>query len=403
MSNNDDFPSGGAVAPGFEAVREAFLDAQRRDPGGAQLCVYRRGERVVDLWAGRDPVNERPYDDTRIGVLMSCTKGVVAAGVHILAERGLVDFDAPLARYWPEFGQAGKSGITVRQALSHTAGLMGYDAEAGMGPRELFDAAAAAQALERMTPLWAPGSAAFYHFVTFGVLAGELIRRVDGRSAGRFVAEEIVRPLGVDLWIGLPEAEEPRRAPHFNEGPQILFDQWRGVLAAAGLDVEDRIVRAFLSTAMTTDTAIQQMNTERAFRAGELPAGNAIGDARALAKIYAALIGEVDGVRLIGPAAMERARAPQTAGLGAPGELAKMARGEGQPYGLGFELPSGVKPMLGPGSFGHAGAGGRMGFAHPESGIAVGYVCNTMLQSPANPDPRWVGWTAALNEIAAAS
>src|ERR1700677_5273426 len=108
-------PSGGTVAAGFEAVETAFLAAQARDPGGAQLCVYRRGERVVDLWAGRDPANDRPYGEDGIGVLMSCTKGVVAVGVHILADRGLIDFDAPMARYWPEFAQAGKADITVRQ------------------------------------------------------------------------------------------------------------------------------------------------------------------------------------------------------------------------------------------------------------------------------------------------
>src|SRR5579862_8453341 len=107
-------PSGGTVAGGFEAVRTAFLEAQAGDPGGAQLSVYRHGERVVDLWAGWDPANERPYGEDTIGVLMSCTKGVVAAGVHILADRGLLDFDAPMARYWPEFGQAGKAEITVQ-------------------------------------------------------------------------------------------------------------------------------------------------------------------------------------------------------------------------------------------------------------------------------------------------
>src|ERR1700722_1294661 len=207
-------PSGGTVAAGFEAVRTAFLAAQASDWGGAQLCVYRRGERVVDLWAGWDPANERPYGEDTIGVLMSCTKGVVAAGVHMLADRGLIDFDAPMARYWPQFGQAGKAAITVAQCLSHTGGLMAYDAEAGMGPAEQFDLDRCAYEVAKMAPLWAPGAASMYHFVTFGVLAGELIRRVDGRSPGKFVAEEIVRPLEIDLWIGLPPAQEARRAPH---------------------------------------------------------------------------------------------------------------------------------------------------------------------------------------------
>jgi CubicO group peptidase (beta-lactamase class C family) len=395
MSDVISLPHGGTVARGFEGVRDAFLEAQGRDAGGAQLCVYRHGERVVDLWAGRDPENNRPYGEDIIGVLMSCTKGVVASGVHILADRGLIDFDAPMARYWPEFGQAGKREITVRQALSHTGGLMGYDAEARMGPAQLFDYDRSVRELEIMRPLWAPGTAVMYHFVTFGTLAAELIRRVDGRPIGKFVAEEIVGPLGVDLWIGLPAAQEARRAPHFNDGPQIGIDQWRAMLAGAGVDLDDRLIRAFLTTAEATDAGIQQMNTSRAFRAAELPAGNAIADARALAKIYAALIGTVDGVRLISPEAMERAL--QTDDLGPPGEFSKLGRAGPQPYGIGYELPSVVKPMLGPGSFGHAGAGGRMGFAHPESGTAVAYVCNTMLNTMTGPDPRWIGWTAALH------
>jgi CubicO group peptidase (beta-lactamase class C family) len=399
MSNAPSLTHGGTVAAGYEGVRAAFLEAQAGDPGGAQLCVYRHGERVVDLWAGRDPENNRPYGEDIIGVLMSCAKGVVATAVHILAERGLIDFDAPMARYWPEFAGAGKAAITVRQALSHQGGLMGYDEELGFGPAELFDYERSVAGLEGMAPLWAPGSAAMYHFVTFGTLAGELIRRVDGRTAGRFVAEEIASPLGIDLWIGLPVAEEPRRAPHFNHGPQLTAEQYRAFAAAAGCDMDDRLVRAFLTTAAAVDAGIQQMNTSRAFRAAELPAGNAIGDARALAKIYSATIGRVDGVRLIGEATMEAARTLQTGALGPPGELAKLGGEAGfLPYGLGYELPQPPKPMLGPGSFGHAGAGGRLGFAHPESGTAVGYACNTMLSSMTAPDPRWVGWTAALHE-----
>jgi len=395
-------PSGGTAAPGFEAVHAAFLAGQADDPGGAQLCVYRHGERVVDIWAGWDPANDRPYGEDVIGVLMSCTKGVVAAGVHILADRGLIDFDAPMARYWTEFGQAGKERITVAQCLSHAGGLMGYDPEAGMGPAELFDFDRCVEALAAMTPLWAPGTACMYHFITFGVLAGELIRRVDGRSPGRFVADEVVEPLGIDLWIGLPAAQEARRAPHFSEGPQLSAEQWGAIVIAAGADLNDRLIRSFLDTAVAADAGIALMNTSRAARAAELPAGNGIGDARALAKLYAALIGRVDGVRLIGAEAMERARAPQTQGLGPPGEFSKLARGEWQPFSLGFELPAKVKPMLGAGSFGHAGAGGCWAFAHPETGIAVGYVCNAMIDSPTGPNPRWVGWLGALREAIAA-
>ena len=401
MNDIQTFPAGGTVAAGFEGVREAFLAAQREDVGGAQLCVYRNGERVVDLWAGWDNANDRPYGEDTIAVLMSCTKGVVASGVHILADRGLIDFEAPMARYWPEFGQAGKETITVGQCLSHTGGLMAYDAEADMGPAEQFDPDRAAAEVAKMAPLWEPGTASMYHFVTFGVLAGELIRRVDGRSPGRFIAEEIAGPLGLDLWLGLPLEQEARRVPHYRTGNELSQEQWRAIMIAAGADLDDRLIRAFLAMVVSVDEALALLNSSRAARAAELPAGGAIGDARSLAKLYAAMIGRVDGVRLFSAAAMEQARAPQTAGLGPPPSFAKLARGEWQPYGIGYELPAAVKPMLGPGSFGHAGAGGRWAFAHPESGVAVGYVCNSMIESPTAPDPRWVGWLGALKEAIA--
>jgi len=392
-------PAGGTVAPGFEAVRDAFIEAQAKDRGGAQLCVYRHGRQVVDLWAGYDPENDRPYGEDTIGVLMSCTKGLVAACVHMLAERGLIDLDAPMARYWPQFGQAGKERVTVRQAIAHQAGLMGFEPEARMGPAEIFDFERSVAAIEAMAPLWPPGEGAMYHFVTFGVLAGELVRRVDGRTVGRFIAEEIAGPLGLDVWIGLPEAEEPRRAPHFNDGPQLTLDQWRALLAGVGIDVESRLSRTFFDTITAVDGAIALINTSRAARAAEMPAGNGVGNARALARFYAALIGEVDGVRLLGDAAMEQARQPQADSARPPAEFARLAQGPAsQSFGLGFELASPVRPMLGPTSFGHSGAGGRLGYADPASGVAVGYACNTMLNSPAGPDPRWIGWTAALTE-----
>ncbi|HUZ12182.1 MAG TPA: serine hydrolase domain-containing protein [Caulobacteraceae bacterium] len=398
MSQTGILPSGGTVARGFEGVRSAFLAAQGGDAGGAQLSVYRNGAPIVDLWAGCDREQQRPYGETTITVLMSCTKGLVAGALHMLAERGLIDFDQPASRYWPQFGQAGKQRITVRQLVSHAGGLVGYEPEAGMGAAEIFDWERSVAALERMAPLWPPGEGALYHFVTFGTLAGELIRRVDGRTVGRFVAEEIAAPLGLDVWIGLPQQHEPRRAPHFHEGPTLAAGEWRGILAGLGIDVESRLARTYLSTITAVEGALALLNVSRAARAAELPAGNGIGDARALARFYAALIGEVDGVRLLGPAAMEQARAAQPGTRRPPAEFAAMAREGGQAFGLGFELASPMRPMLGPASFGHSGAGGRLGFAHPPSGVAVGYACNAMRADLAGPDQRWLGWTAALRE-----
>ena len=392
----------GTVAAGFERFRDAFAEGQAKDEGGAQLCVYRHGHPVVDLWSGRDVIRNRPYGPDTITVMMSCTKAAVAACANILAERGALDFDSPVARYWPEFAAAGKANISVRHLLSHSAGLMGYEPESGIGAEDLLDWKTSTEGLARMAPLWEPGTAYFYHFVTYGFLVGEVIRRISGKSVGQFFADEIASPLKLDMWIGLPEAEEHRVAPHFSRLPAIDDGQWRALLAGAGIDLNTRLARTVLYTFKTTDEAVHGVMNSRRGHAAEVPAGNGIGNARALARMYASLISEVDGVRLFKAETMQMARTPQTKGLGAPGDFAKFMRTEPQWFGLGFELPRAAEPMFGPGSFGHAGAGGRMGFAHPESGIAVGYVCNNMMWNNLEPDARWVPWTKALHDIVGA-
>ena len=178
----------GTVAEGFEPVRDAFAEAQSRDEGGAQLCVYRHGKRVVDIWAGTDKLKNRPYTADTITILMSCTKAVAAICVHMLAQRGLIDYDAPVARYWPEFAAKGKASITVRDILAHRSGLMAFDEESGIGfGRELFDWDRCTAALANMEPWWKPGTAYSYHALTFGYLAGEIVRRVSGKTVGEFM------------------------------------------------------------------------------------------------------------------------------------------------------------------------------------------------------------------------
>jgi CubicO group peptidase (beta-lactamase class C family) len=392
---------GGTVERGYAAVREAFAQGQKADEGGAQLCVYRHGKKVVDLWCGRDKVNNRPYTDQTITILMSCSKGAVATAAHMLSERGLLDLDAPVTKYWPEFGQAGKKDVPVSYLLSHRVGLTGFEPASGIGPRELLDWQRCTSALAAMEPLWVPGTAYMYHAVTYGYLVGEVIRRVSGKMPGKFIADEIATPLGLDLWIGLPESEEHRVAPHFSDAPVMSLEQWKGLLAGFGIDVNSRVAQAMMHMIIGTDEAIQMINTPEG-HAAEIPAANMIGNARSLAKMYAATIGEVDGVRLMKRETMERARTPQTDGLKGPGDFAKLPNPDPQRLALGYELNRRIEPMLGDGSFGHAGAGGRMGFAHPESGTAVGYVCNNMLwDGIRGPDDRWLPWTKALNEIIA--
>lgn len=324
----------------MKAVEAAFAAAHADDPGTAQLAVYRGGELVLDVTNG-------PRD--ALGIVMSCTKGVVAVAAHRLIERGDLQLRTPVAEYWPEFSAR---EVTVAQVLSHTAGL------AGFVPADPLDWERCVKALARMRSRWAPGTAVAYHSLSWGWLVGELIRRVSGERVGAFVADEIAQPLALDLWIGLPEALEPRVAPQLVDGFPLgrLFDS-------------------------------------RAARAAEVPAANAVTDARSLARMYAALLGEVGGVRLLSDETVALARAPRTDGLplaGAPDPHAPR-------FGLGFELPRPGNPMLGPTSFGHAGAGGRLAFADPASGLAVGYTCTAMRWRPERgPDPRWLPWLDAL-------
>jgi len=389
---------GGSAEPGFEKVREAFAQGQAPDEGGAQLCVYRHGKKVVDLWAGTDTVHDRPYTDQTVAVMMSVSKGAVATAAHMLSERGLLDLEAPVARYWPEFAQNGKETVTVSDLLSHRAGLMSFEPASGVGPRELLDWERCTAALAAMAPLWPPGTAYMYHAVTYGYLVGEVIRRVTGRMPGRFFAEEIAGPLGLSLWIGLPAAEEHRVAPHFSRRPVMTLDQWTMLFKGFGIDTDSRVAQTMMHMVIGTGEAIAMINSPEG-HAAEIPAANMIGDAASLARMYAATIGEVDGVRLLKPETVARAMRLQTEGLTAPGDFAKLPNPSPLRYGLGYQLTRSVAPMLGEGSFGHDGAGGRIGFAHPESGIAVGYVCNNMLwDGMRGPDDRWVPWTAALRE-----
>jgi len=389
----------GTVERGFDAVRDAFAEGQAEDEGGAQLCVYRQGRRVVDLWAGRDKVNDRPFTADTITVLMSCTKAVTTVCIHMLAQRGQIDYDAPVARYWPEFAPKEKAAITVRDILAHRAGLMSFDEETGISGRALFDWKRCTAALANMEPWWKPGSAYFYHALTFGYLAGEIVRRVSGKTVGQFVDAEIAGPLKLDLWIGLPSEQEHRVAPHIVPAAQVTEEQGRALFSSLGLDMNSRPVRAAFNMFTAGTEGLNLINTREA-HAAQLPFGNGIANARALAKMYAACIGEIDGVRLLTPETIERARESQNEELGAPRPLMPLVGPGPQRFGLGFELPRAIEPMLGAGSFGHGGAGGRMAFAHPESGIAVAYVCNSMLWDGfSGPDQRWLGWTKALLDV----
>ena len=391
---------GGYVSRGYEGVREAFTTAQAADEGGGQLCVYRHGQKVVDLWAGRDKINDRPYGEDTITVLMSCTKGATAAVVHMLAERGLIDYEAPVADYWPEFAAGGKGDARIWHLMSHSVGLPGVDPESGITARDMLVLDRHLPALEAMTPVWAPGASCHYHPITYGSLLDAVVRRVTGKSVARVLAEEISGPLGLDFWIGLPLEEDARVAPHFQLTPGLTADQIAALLTGMGIDTNTRLAKVVLLSLQHTGELIEEMNNQ-AVRAAEVPAGNGIADAASLAKMYAAMIGEVDGVRLLRPETVERARTLRTGSMVPAGDLGKLQLGLPTRYGLVYLLARYATEMLGPGSFGHDGAGGRIAFAHPESGVAAAYVANTMAGGFNAPDPRWA-WIDELRKAIAA-
>ncbi|MFF1921219.1 serine hydrolase domain-containing protein [Streptomyces sp. NPDC058221] len=394
----------GRVAPGWEAVRDAFAEGQADDPGAAQLAVHHHGQLVVDLAAaGRRPAEGAPFGPESVGVLMSATKGLVAVCAHLLSQRGVLDLDAPVARYWPEFGVAGKSGTTVADLLTHRAGLPAFSSGGvGVGLPGLYDWDARVAALAAMRPVWEPGSAYLYHALTFGHLVGEVVRRAAGMSVGAFFAAEVAGPLGLDLWIGLPPEEEHRFVPQFSVRPAPSPAQIAGFIEGLGLSPDDGLHAALRASAAELAAVTDGLTTCRG-RSAELPGAGGIGNARSLSRLYAALTGPVDGERLLSPLTVDRARAPRNDDVAPPPPL-DGGDGSGRTrFGLGFELPRPGLPMLGEGSFGHAGAGGRLGMARPESGLAVGYVCTAMSWEPAaGPDLRWTGWTDAVRAAAQA-
>jgi CubicO group peptidase (beta-lactamase class C family) len=375
----------GSVETGLEPVREAFAaNFERFGEVGAACCVYLDGRKVVDVWGGLTrPGSAEPYSADTLQMVMSSTKGVVALAAHMLAAEGKLDFDAPVVEYWPEFGAEGKDHIPVRWLFSHRAGLPAIDRPLSLDDVLAWDPVVDALAAQR--PLWEPGSAHGYHVSTYGWLAGEVIRRVTGMSVGQYVAEHIARPLDLELWIGLPQAMEARVAPLIAPPaprPGTAID----VFTARLLDPTTLMHRAFANPLMS----VAAFN-EQAFHAAEIPAGNGITTARSLARMYAACIGEVDGVRLLRPDPLKKAMAVQAAGE-------DLVLGYETRYGTGFQVSFPFRPMAGEGSFGHYGMGGSVGFGHPERGLAFAYVMNQMLPS-GGVDPRTMNLVNALLRV----
>ncbi|MCX4915244.1 serine hydrolase domain-containing protein [Streptomyces sp. NBC_00687] len=357
----------GTVAEGFEPVREAFArNFAALGDRGAAVSVYRDGHRVVDLWAGtRDVDGTEPWQHGTAQIVRSATKGVAAAVVLLLAQRGLLDLDAPVASHWPAYKARGKEHTRVRHLLAHRAGVPVLDRP--LTPAEAADPDIAAAAVAAQTPVWRPGTDHGYHAQTYSWLTGELVRRVTGRTLGAWIADEIARPLDLDLWVGLPPEQAGRvgrvaqvEAP---PAPGGLRTRPKRAVVEAYADPDSVTRRAFAAITPMPD------ENDPAYRAAVLPASNGIATADGLARFYAALIGEVDGVRLFTPETAAQARAEHSAG---PDRVLVV----NTRFGLGYMLHGPASPLLSPDSFGHPGRGGALGFADPESGIAFGYVTN---------------------------
>ena len=379
----------GTVAPGFERVKDAFAaNFEKHGDVGAACSVYHRGKKVVDLWGGvADVESGRPWEEDSLVLVFSSTKGATAICAHLLAQRGELDLDAPVAQYWPEFAAAGKKDIPVRWLLSHRVGLPVFDRP--LTVEEFLSWETPVRLLAEQRPMWEPGSTFGYHAGTYGWLVGEVVRRISGKSLGTFFADEVAKPLGLDFWVGLPESEESRVVPmrsieldDADLDSQALTPKRRLLLAAA------RAENSYLSR--PTTTAPLDMNT-RAFHATEMPAANGITDARSLARMYASLVGDgVDGVRLLNDETIAKATAEQSSGRD---EVLWV----NNRFALGFSLNSEDGNLGQEGAFGHSGAGGSLGFADPKAEIGFGYVMNQM-QLVAADDPRTLTLIAAVHE-----
>ena len=376
----------GHVEDGWGKVADVFRANFEGSPGevGAACCVYAGGRPVVDLWGGlADREANRPWDEDTIALVASTTKGATAICAHLLAQRGELDLDAPVVEYWPEFGAAGKERIPVRWLLSHQAGLPVVDK-----PLTFEDACAwhpVIRALEAQQPEWPPGTEHVYHSMTFGFLVGEVVRRITGKSLGTSFADEVAAPLGLSAWIGLPEDQE-RRVARIEHAPFSMAEVTAGMLEATGLDADT--VTAWMS-AVWGPGSVQARAAEvggaftgsdypgtRAYRAAEFPFGNMFTNARSLARMYAATVSEVDGVRLLNPATVENMTVVQTETTrmhGLPPGL-KLPANRSFYMSLGFWRACPPMPWVGPGSFGHAGSGGSVGFADPDAEVGFGYV-----------------------------
>jgi CubicO group peptidase (beta-lactamase class C family) len=381
----------GHVSPGFEPIRDAFIQnfARRHELGGA-CCAYVHGEKVVDIWGGlRDKQSGEPWEQDTMVIVWSATKGLAAMTLAVAHSRGWLDYEERVCTYWPEFAQQGKERVTVRQLLGHQAGLFAFDEP--VDASIVADPDRLAAVLARQKPAWEPGTRQAYHALTLGFHEGELLRRVDPqhRTLGQFFQDEIAAPLGLDVYIRVPETIPNSRFARLTSPSRLqMLSGFPLRFAFETLRRRSNIVRALVVNPGTGICLDEQRVYARNF---EVPSGGAVGTARAIAHAYSVFAtgGHELGLRketldLLAAPAVPPAR----------GFYDECMKGEAQ-FSLGFMKPGGDFQFGSSASFGSPGAGGAMGFADPMAGIGYGYVTSQM-GTTLTGDPRDVALREAL-------
>ena len=367
----------GTVARGFEGVRSTFeANLASGADVGASFCATREGETVVDLWGGfADGERTRPWERDTIANVYSTTKTMMALTALLVADRGELDFDAPVAKYWPEFAANGKAGVKVSHLMSHSSGLSGW--KAPVTGADLYDWEKVTSLLAAQAPFWPPGTAPGYHALTQGYLVGEVVRRVTGRTLGTVFREEIAEPLGADFHIGLPASEDGRVADLIPPPP--------------GTAIGDAAAPPELMANIATNPPIDVLATRtRAWRAAEIPAGGGTGNARSVAEIHAILAngGVAKGRRFLSEAGCRKALELQVEGT-------DVVMGIPARFGLGFGLAGGAVPMPNPNTLYWGGYGGSLAIIDMDARTSFGYVMNRM-EGTTTGDMRALGLAAAM-------
>ena len=375
----------GFCDPQFERVGEEFTrNFQERGELGASVSVTIEGEPVVDLWGGTaHPETGAPWTKDTLSIIWSSTKGATALCAHILASRGLLDLDAPVVQYWPEFGQAGKETIPVKMLLNHQSGLAAV--RDPLPPGAFHNWELMVETLAKQEPFWIPGSMHGYHGFTFGWLVGEVVRRVSGKSLGTFFREEVAEPLGLDFWIGLPEELEERVALMIPAPPPGPEGPIPPMFAAMADPTSLQTLLMFNSGGhmMPGPDGVFGFNLQAA-HAAEIGAAGGISNARGLAGMYAPLAngGSLNGVNLVSKDTLARMAAVSSASALDAAILAPTR------FSLGYakSIDNRREPtctendslIYSEEAFGHPGFGGSLGFAEPAARMSFGYVMNRM-------------------------